>query len=328
MYDFHIDSVLDFVRSKNARTVAIQMPEGLKTHALEVSDMISGATGARCIVLGDPCYGACDVKVDFPRYADVLIHFGHAEIPSLGTSGRTLYIEVGLPFPVEPLLQKALPLLGPRVGLITTIQHVGALGHVKEVLDGWGKQCLIGHGDGRVKYPGQVLGCNISAALAICREVDCYLYIGSGNFHPISVAVETSKPVIVLDPVMNDVRELTDMRDRVLRQRHAAIVRSKDAKRFGILVSPKVGQDRFALAMDISDQLKGKGLKGDIIIIEEITPDSLLPYPEDAFVSTACPRLAIDDQVRYKKPMLTPIDLEVVLGLRRWDDYRLDMIDG
>jgi 2-(3-amino-3-carboxypropyl)histidine synthase len=48
----------------------------------------------------------------------------------------------------------------------------------------------------------------------------------------------------------------------------------------------------------------------------------------DAFVSTACPRIAIDDALRYKKPILTPVELEVSLGIRRWDDYVFDSILG
>jgi 2-(3-amino-3-carboxypropyl)histidine synthase len=46
----------------------------------------------------------------------------------------------------------------------------------------------------------------------------------------------------------------------------------------------------------------------------------------DAFVMTACPRIAIDDSIRYKKPLLTPQELEIVLELRDWEDYEMDEI--
>ncbi|HDY74833.1 MAG TPA: diphthamide biosynthesis enzyme Dph2, partial [Euryarchaeota archaeon] len=46
----------------------------------------------------------------------------------------------------------------------------------------------------------------------------------------------------------------------------------------------------------------------------------------DAFVNTACPRITIDDTARYKRPVLTPIELGIVLGLREWDDYAMDEI--
>lgn len=63
-------------------------------------------------------------------------------------------------------------------------------------------------------------------------------------------------------------------------------------------------------------------------MMEEVGPEQLLPYDVGAFVSTACPRLAIDDQMRYPKPMLTPVELEIVMGERNWDNYHLDMING
>ena len=38
-------------------------------------------------------------------------------------------------------------------------------------------------------------------------------------------------------------------------------------------------------------------------------------------------RIAIDDAVKYAKPMITPYELEVVLGEKRWEDgYKFDEI--
>ncbi|OPY31015.1 MAG: 2-(3-amino-3-carboxypropyl)histidine synthase [Methanomassiliicoccales archaeon PtaU1.Bin124] len=328
MYDFHLDDIIAFVRSKNARTVALQMPEGLKTHALRLSDQISEATGARCIIIGDPCYGACDLYRNHSAIADVLVHLGHAAMPSLGATDRVLFVEVGLPFEIEPILKKAMPSLIGRIGIVTTIQHSSMIRPAMDLLRAEGKEVFVGIGDTRIHHPGQVLGCNVSSAIAVAHEVDTFLYIGSGNFHPLSVALQTGKKVVVIDPITNEVRELGELSDRILRQRHAAIARSRDVQRFGVLVSSKVGQARMPLALDIVDRLKKHGRKGDIIVMEEVRPEQLLPYEVGGFVSTACPRLAIDDQMRYPKPILTPQELEIVLGERSWDDYRLDMIDG
>ena len=49
--------------------------------------------------------------------------------------------------------------------------------------------------------------------------------------------------------------------------------------------------------------------------------------PVDAFVNTACPRIAIDDSVKYAKPLLTPFELEVILGEKQWEEgYQFDEI--
>jgi 2-(3-amino-3-carboxypropyl)histidine synthase len=304
------------------------MPEGLKTHAQRIGDELTDRTGASVLILGDPCYGACDLSHHFPRYADVLVHFGHSEIPTLNVSDRVLFVEVILDFDVIPLLERALPQLKERIGLVTTVQHVPLLEKAKGFLQSKGRACLIGKGDGRIKHEGQVLGCNVTAALSIRSEVDQFLFIGSGDFHPLAVSLETKRPVIVVDPILDQVRTLDEHTDRVLRQRYAAIARALDAERFGILVSSKFGQDRFALALDLAHRLRGKGKRADIILMDVIGPDQLLAYQVDAFVSTACPRLAIDDQVRYPKPLLTPVELEVLLGDRAWEDYRMDSILG
>ncbi|QLH75443.1 MAG: diphthamide biosynthesis enzyme Dph2 [Methanomassiliicoccales archaeon] len=328
MYDFHIDSIVSFIERRNARTVALQLPEGLKTYALNLADQIGSRTGARCLILGDPCYGACDINRDFRRYAEALVHIGHAEIPSMQNDADVVHIEVQIDFDPEALLEKALPLLRGTVGVVTTVQHTEFIDKALTFLRSKGVKCVVGRGDQRIKHPGQLLGCNISAATSVDAEVDSYLFIGSGNFHPLSVAIETSKEVIVMDPVMNEVREIGELKERIMRQRHAAIARSADVEDFGIIVSSKTGQDRFPLAMDLLERIERKGKKATVIILEEISPERLLPFQCGAFVSTACPRLAIDDQLRYPKPMLTPIELEIVLGDREWADYHLDMIMG
>ncbi len=65
-----------------------------------------------------------------------------------------------------------------------------------------------------------------------------------------------------------------------------------------------------------------------LIMIDNITPDALLHYMDlDAFVVTACPRIAIDDSQMYKKPpLITPQELEIALNKRKWENYQLDEI--
>ena len=60
--------------------------------------------------------------------------------------------------------------------------------------------------------------------------------------------------------------------------------------------------------------------------MNELSPQNLMAYRVDAFISTACPRLAMDDSSRYDKPILTPTEAEVSLGLREWDNYAFDVI--
>ena len=72
--------------------------------------------------------------------------------------------------------------------------------------------------------------------------------------------------------------------------------------------------------------LREHGRTAHKVVIEEINPTALMAYQVDAFVNTACPRIAMDDSARYPKPMLTPPELEIALGEREWADYLFDQI--
>lgn len=78
------------------------------------------------------------------------------------------------------------------IGLVTTAQHLNKLDDMAVLLRKNGKKVFVG---------GQILGCNQKKALEIQDKVDCFLYIGSGRFHPLGVAMKTSKPVFLLNPV-------------------------------------------------------------------------------------------------------------------------------
>jgi 2-(3-amino-3-carboxypropyl)histidine synthase len=134
--------------------------------------------------------------------------------------------------------------------------------------------------------------------------------------------------VLILDPMMDEVRDVNDLKERILRQRHGAIVRAEAAARFVILVSTKVGQMRMELAKQLRRLAEENGKRAEIVLLEDVHPDRLLPYDADAFVSTACPRIAIDDYLRYERPLLTPVEMEIVLGKRPWSEYRMDSILG
>jgi len=328
MFDLHLAEVADFIHAKGAHRVALQFPEGLKQQAMESADEIERVTGCVCIILGDPCYGACDLNTSYRAFADVLVHFGHSQIPSMAADDNVLFVEVRLDYDFTDLLPATLERLSPRVGLITTAQHIHQLSMLKEWLERHGRTVVIGRGDKRVKNAGQVLGCNVTAATSIKDEVDQFLYLGSGDFHPLAVSLAAGRPVIVLDPLMREVRDVEQLKDKILRQRHGAIALASEARSFGIIISSKPGQQRKGLADKLKGMLISNGMKAFLIVMDNVTPDHLMAFQMDAFVSTACPRLAIDDYLRYSKPMLTPIELEVALGIRKWDDYIFDSFLG
>ena len=320
--DWEIQRILDEIERRKAKTVVIQLPEGLKKEAVRVAQELEQKGNVRAVVSADPCYGACDL-LDFR--GDLLIHFGHAPMPHL-PDDDILFIELSSDLDVMPLLEKALPDLKKSVSITAAIQYIPILPAVKAFLEQNGLKVHVGEGDSRIAYPGQVLGCNFSAPKAVAENVEQIVHIGEGNFHPLGIAMATGKDVIVIDPEMNEIRDIAEFKDRILRQRHAVITDLKSASTFGILVSSKIGQNRFGLALKMKDFLESKGKKAVIFNLDNLNPDYLIGLEVDAFVSVACPRIAIDDFSLYRKPIITPIEAEIVFGVRTWEDYALDEI--
>lgn len=322
-FDLRPDYIISVINKLGAKIVGFQFPEGLKRKGPELAKKVEEATGAEIIISGDPCFGACDLDNILLEQVDILFHFGHAELEDTKFSKKVYFIETRSVVDIRPVVEKAVSeLKGQVIGLITTVQHVHKLPEACTVLEANGKTCVIGHGDSRIAYPGQVLGCNFSTARnEVCDE---YLYIGSGDFHPLGVALSTKKRVLAADPFSGEVREVDP--SRILRQRSAVIAKSLDAEVFGIIVSSKNGQERMNLAFSLKALAKKHGKEAHLILIDLVTPDQLLQFKVDAFVNTACPRLAIDEVGRFPSPMLTPQEFEIVLGEREWENLVLDEI--
>ncbi|HML05417.1 MAG TPA: diphthamide biosynthesis enzyme Dph2 [Methanobacterium sp.] len=325
-YEFRLPEVIEKIKEMNAKVVGIQFPEGLKIHATGVAEKIENETDATVLISGDPCYGACDVSdTHMEDIVDLIVHFGHIEFP-IEYKVPVIFIEAYSKINVLKAVTESLEEIKDykKIGLVTTIQHLNVLEDIKKILVENGKEVITKKGKGTRE--GQVLGCNFSAIKDI--DADAFLYVGSGNFHSLGIKLFTEKPVFIADPYMNEVRNIDEFTDRILRIRFAKITKAKEARKFGIIVSSKKGQFRLDLAKSLKKLLNKGGKEAFIIMLDNISPDLLLAYMDlDAFVVTACPRVAIDDANMYKKPLLTPKELEIVLDIRKWEDYKIDEIE-
>lgn len=325
MYEMDLDKVIRKINSKDAQTVGLQFPEGLKIQATKIARKIEAETDATVIISGDPCYGACDVSdYKMKGSVDLIVHYGHTPLP-LKYEVPTLFIEAFSKIDIKKDLEKSLDNLKEysRIGLVTTTQHLHLLNEAKDFLEDNGKEVILGSSLSTRK--GQVLGCNFSSIKEL--DVEIFLFIGSGNFHPLGINLFSNTPVLALDPYNSEIRRMDDYADRILRIRFARITKARSAEKWGILVSSKEGQYRMKLAKEIKKILEDAKMEAYIILVDNVTPDVLLPYLDlDAFVVSACPRIAIDDSQMYKKPLLTPQELEIVLNKREWENYQLDEI--
>lgn len=327
MFDLELDRVVKWIGDGGYASVAVQLPEGLKIRAPEISSTIMERTGTSVLIVGRPCYGACDL-FDHRGWADALVHYGHSRIPTMGDDRDVLYIEarsdVALPADIDAVIGG----LPRRIGVLATVQYLDLVPGMCEAIRASGREAVVGTGDGRLAYPGQVLGCNCTAAEDAADRVDCFLYIGEGDFHPLAAAIGAGRPVLVLNPVTGELTDMSDARDRMVRRRFAAIQTASSADRFVIVVCSKCGQCRRELAEEAERMILDAGRRCVTVVLEEITPDSLASYVADAYVCTGCPRVAMDDSARFGRPMLTVPELEVSLGVREWSGYPFDQIRG
>ena len=321
-FDLEEERVKQEIAKLGAKRVLLQFPEGLKSEASKLAKMVE-KLGAIAIVSADPCYGACDVATAEAESlgADLVVHYGHSKMLK-HERVPTVYVEARAVLNVDSAVRKALPFLSRwrRIGLVTTVQHVQTLDHVKEMLLREGKTVVVGEA-GRVSYAGQVIGCDYSNAKSVAKDVDAFLFVGGGRFHALGVGLSTSKPTIVADPYGGNAFSIDEEAKRVLKSRWANIEEAKKSKSFGILVGLKPKQQRFEEALQLKATLEQDGRAALLLAIREITPEALAGFPQiEAFVDTACPRVAVDDATRFRRPVLTVNEALVVTGKTTWDE--------
>jgi len=327
MYDFEVGSVRDFLKRTGAKKAAVQLPAGLGKYLPEI-ERVFAEFGVEMILVGQGCYGACDIADEVAKKlgCDVLIHYGHADM-GLKSGLPTLFIEARAKKGPQEAVKLYIPEIKfKRVGLVATVQYIGYLDEVAKILNTHGIQTLVGEQGKRSKYPGQILGCDVGCAKAISSVVDGFVYIGTGEFHPIGVALATGKQVFAINPMSNGFKIFTPNQKEFLGRRKAMIAKAALANNFGVIVGTKVGQVRLNLAKKLTGLLKASGREAHLLAVDELTPEKIGNFGFDAFVCTTCPRIPIDDADRFDKPMLTPFEVEVMLGKSPIEPYKVDEV--
>ncbi|MBN2067927.1 MAG: diphthamide biosynthesis enzyme Dph2 [Candidatus Diapherotrites archaeon] len=330
MLQIDMKSAIATVKSKRAKKVAVQIPEGLKTKLTEIVKEVEEKTGAAVFSFVEPCFGACDLGDAWAKElgAELLLHFGHTQI--LGQSKiPTVYLPLEYNLEgkkLETALKKLDELLRAgkmkKVALCTTIQYLPCLQELKKALGKKGFSVLIGKGKGA--EAGQVLGCNYSAVKSVAGKADAVAFFGDGLFHPLGISFCCKKPVFLLNPIEGRAEQLKEQRDLLLRKRIAMVEKVKQAKTVGIWVSTKRGQQRAKLAMELKKKFEGRGKAAFIFASGLLNPEYLLGVQVEAIVSTACPRIALDDSSSFKQAIVNPNEALIALGERKFEEFEFD----
>lgn len=180
-------------------------------------------------------------------------------------------IDVHIPVDLLKLLPKK------KWGVVTTIQHMHKIGDIISQLKD-------------AKVAGQVLGCNASEAEKINDQVDAWLFVGSGEFHPVQVALKTKKLVWLWNPTAQKLGELPKERvESWQKRKDGQVSKFIMAKTVGIIVSTKMGQKNLARAKEL---MQNKDKEWFLFACDEMNTGEFENFNFiDFWVNTACPRI-------------------------------------
>ena len=78
LYDPQIDKAITAILEKKAKTVCIQLPDGMKPYAAEIEEKITKETNVRVLIWLGSNFGACDIPLGLPQLGiDLFIAWGH-----------------------------------------------------------------------------------------------------------------------------------------------------------------------------------------------------------------------------------------------------------
>ncbi len=192
--------------------------------------------------------------------------------------------------------------LPKNIGLIATIQHTDSLNKIKGFLEKHKKKVIIGKSKKNNSLKkGQVLGCDINAAKAIENKVQAFLYIGSGKFHPLAIALslkqqKKQKPIFIFNPLTEEFSCLDEKEiKKVIARKKTQKIKFLSSNTFGILVSIKPGQNRLKQALILKEKLEKKNKKSYLFLLNDFNDNQLENFPKvECWINTACPGLSLE----------------------------------
>jgi len=292
----------NFVKTRvKGRRVLVQLPEGLKPKIDRIAKILE-QSGYEVVISMEPCYGACDIRDEEAKRlgCDLVLHLGHKElvgkreVPML-----VVYYPISIDVEID-VKKVAERIREEKIGLVTTVQHEHLLAVWAKQIEEVGKKAII---------CGPILGCDQRNALVHEKEVDCFLFVGSGRFH--ALGIRTKKPIYLYDVEKNELTNLDEDRRRWELIDFARKEAFRDAKRIGFLVSWKRWQvpameELFAL----KKETERRGKEVLILAFDEIKNEKLLGMKLDLLVNFACPRIKED---KFDVPIINKGDLEAIL---------------
>ena len=300
--------IFKIIDERKPHSVALNGPEALIPKIQNSASNITEKFGIPAYVIGDTCWGSCDLNTHAANMlgAEILFNIGHTismeifdeKVVMVNAFDDIIFDRVARKCAVE-LKNKNYN----SISLVTDSQHLNQITRVREVFEEFGYQVIIGRGKGQLN-DAQVFGCEFYPAYNVQNQVDAYIFLGQSTFHSVSVAISTGKPTYMLDPYFEDYSDVTGIAKQLQKKAILSIYKALDAETIGIIIGLKEGQFAHIKALELKKSFEQLRKKVQLIALTDITEDRIQIFKGiDAFVQVACPRISIDNH--FKKPMLS-----------------------
>ncbi|GAA5923158.1 2-(3-amino-3-carboxypropyl)histidine synthase [Sporobolomyces koalae] len=196
--------------------------------------------------------------------------------------------------------------------------------------------------------PGEILGCT---APILANDIDALLYVGDGRFHLESIMIANPQvPAFRYDPYtkrltreLYDHQEMRQMRGQAVLQARNSLNEVQDDQgtkkdAWGIVLGTLGRQGNLRVLKSVTKHLESPPSTTTAVstrqtsaptpfipfLLSELSPAKLsLLTGISTFVQTSCPRLSIDWGYAFPKPLLSPYEASVAMGVhgaRGWKD--------
>ncbi len=321
--------VIERLKEIKAKRILLQLPDGLKPHVFDYFNELS--KNFNVIVSSSGFYGACDTgTMDEWKNVDAVVQLGHTEIPNVNYKVPVIFEEYinedhrsFNDLDLTELERNSYK----NISLAYSIQYRQSAEELSKFLKEKGYNVSMGKHDSRLKYDGQLLGCNFSPLHDQESRNDCHIIVSTGVFHALGAQLSVEKEVFILD--MSEPFRLRSMKseaERHIRRRYANMARALEAKKFVVAVDTKVGQYRMKLAEKMIKEIQDMGKSAVLAYSNESSPVEFENMMADCIIFTGCPRVATDDFERYKSPILTAQEFNMIFKKKGNGKYIMDEI--
>ncbi|KAJ1465323.1 putative diphthamide synthesis protein-domain-containing protein [Baffinella frigidus] len=324
--NFEIKKTIQRLCVKKIQKVLLQFPEGFHNFYGFLFNIINFCNifGRKYYISNLVTYGACCIEDSMGKYTgfEILIHYGHScLIPISECFISLIYVFLEIKFDYSFLVESLKSYFfcyKNSISIFSTVQFISSLKNIKKDLLSFFEILIFKKN--KPLSPGEILGCTSFKQ----KNFHNTLYIGDGRFHLESIVISNfNGRFLQFNPYSKALSLVGYKYFQIFNEREKNINYSvKNIKNFGFIIGSLGRQGGDKICKRLSELGKRTKLNFITATLGEINSDKIETIGRqsiDAWVQIACPRLSIDWGFSFRKPILTPFELSIVLGLTTWN---------